>query len=254
MIEVRPIKRTLSDQAVDPEWKPFLRAGGIVTILLGVLFIAAGAISGPAISLAFAPTTQATLRALNSNALSWEAIWIIGGVADVLLLVIFTAFYFALRRANPGLTTIGLIMTIISVAVDLATEIPMRLVVVGLGSSYASASSEAQQAAYLATAEMAQNASNATGTISTFLLSAATILMGYAMLRSSTFRRATAYLGILSGILTLPAIPLIPGASGGILLLGYGVYAAGSLAYIAWVFLGGYRLYRLGSATSKSDP
>src|SRR2546426_7554444 len=85
-------------------------------------------------------------------------------------------------------------------------DIPLRLSLIGLSNSYASAN-PAGQAAYVATAQLAMDLANIGALIATFVQFAAVILVSYAMLRDTRFRRSAAYVGMACGILAFLVIP-----------------------------------------------
>jgi Domain of unknown function (DUF4386) len=255
MTEAKSKTEAPSRLTLDAEWKPFIRAGGITTFVMGILFLIAGGFAPSIINIPFASSVQSALQALNSNGLSWEVVWTIGAIVDLLFLVVFAAFYAALRRIHPGLSIVSLILLVVSMTIDLAGDIPLRYVILGIANSYASTSNQSQQAAYLATAEMTQSFSGVVGLISTLILAVATVLISYAMLRSSLFGRVMSYLGIVAGISRWPAsIWFYQQTPGFPNLLGFFLLGLTSVTYILWALLSGYRLYGLGSSRFLVNP
>jgi len=126
------------------------------------------------------------------------------------------------------------------VTIDVGVDIPLRLSLIGLSNSYASAN-PAGQAAYAATAQLAMDLANITALIATFVQFAAVILVSYAMLRDTRFRRSAAYIGIVCGILALLFIPtfVLGSQLSGLFNLG------GFVLLVIWSVMVGWTLYRL---------
>ncbi len=161
-------------------------------------------------------------------------------VSDLLYLIAFPALYFALRQANRTVTLIAAIFNLVFVAVDVGVDIPLRLSLIGLSNSYLSTNGDVR-AAYLATGQLTMDLANLTALVATFLQFSAIGLASYAMLKSETFKKSTAYIGMASGVLGLLFIPTF--ALGSMLS---GLFNIGSFVLLViWSMLAGYRLYKL---------
>src|SRR5712692_9556862 len=125
------------------------------------------------------------------------------------------------------------------VAVDVGVDIPLRLSLIGLSNSYVSTSSD-NQAAYLATGQLTMDLANLTALVATFLQFSAIILVSYAMLKTQTFKKSAASVGIVSGILGLLFIPAF---SVGSMLSGV-FNIGGFVLLVIWSILVGYKYYR----------
>ena len=166
--------------------------------------------------------------------------WGIYLVSDLLYLIAFPALYFALRQANRTVTLIAAIFNMVFVAVDVGVDILLRFSLIGLSNSYVSTNGDSR-AAFLATGQLTMNLANLTALVATFLQLSAIILASYAMLKSQTFKKSTAYTGMASGVLGLLFIPTF---SAGSMLSG--LFNIGGFVFLVILsILVGYKLYRL---------
>jgi hypothetical protein len=219
------------------------RAGAISLIVAGVLVL----ITLPLIPLlipSLAPASvQAGLLSLQSQELLYAATWGLYLVSDILYLIAFPALFDALKAANRAVMLIAVILNTAFVAIDVGLDIPLRLSLIGLSNSYVSAVG-AQGASVLASAQYTVNLSNLVALLATFLQFSALILASYPMLKSPVFRRSSAYVGWVTGVLSLLFIPAF--ALGSQLA---GLFNIAGFAFlVAWSILVGYRLRKLASS------
>jgi len=135
---------------------------------------------------------------------------------------------------------VALVFNSLFVTIDAAVDIPVRLSLIGLSNAYAAAN-PAAQGAYVATAQLAMDLANITALIATFVQFFAVILVSYAMLRETPFRRSAAYVGIVGGIVALLFIPtfVLGSPLSGLFNL------AGVVLLFIWSVIVGWTLYRL---------
>lgn len=151
-------------------------------------------------------SVESGLQSIKTQAVLYGVTWGLYLVSDLLFAVAFLGLYVILRKTNPAAALIAAIFTAMFVTIDVGIDIPLRLSLIGLGNSYASAGS-AQQAAYVATAQLAMDMANLTALVATFLQFFAVILVSIPMLRATPFGRRSAYVGIVGGLLGLLFIP-----------------------------------------------
>jgi len=231
---------TALERCPDKRWGGYYRAGAISVIIAGVLVL----ITLPLIPLlipSLAPSSiQSGLTSIQSQSLFFGMTWGIYLVSDLLYLIAFPALYFALRQANRTVTLIAAIFNMVFVAVDVGVDIPLRFSLIGLSNSYVSTNGDSR-AAFLATGQLTMNLANLTALVATFLQLSAIILASYAMLKSQTFKKSTAYTGMASGVLGLLFIPTF---SAGSMLSG--LFNIGGFVFLVILsILVGYKLYRL---------
>jgi Domain of unknown function (DUF4386) len=228
------------ERAPDKRWAGYYRAGAISIIIAGVLVL----ITLPLIPLlipSLAPSSiQSGLTSIQSQSLLFGTTWGIYLVSDLLYLIAFPALYFALRQANRTVTLIAAIFNMVFVAIDVGVDIPLRLSLIGLSNSYATANGD-NKAAYLATGQLTMDLANLTALVATFLQFSAIILASYAMLKNQTFTKSIGYIGIVSGVLGVLFIPTF--AAGSMLS---GLFNIGGFIFLfIWSLLVGLKLYKL---------
>jgi hypothetical protein len=121
----------------------------------------------------------------------------------VVLSILFAlALYVALRKTSPSLMAIYLALTLVGVMAFIASRPAFEML--SLSHGYALATTDAQRAAFLAAGESTYAAFEGTAFwLSYFLGSIGGLLLSAAILRSTIFSRATAYLRIASSVLDL---------------------------------------------------
>ena len=117
-----------------------------------------------------------------------------------------------------------------SLTVDLVNSI-VAYSLVGLGGSYAAATSEASRAAYAATAEFVLGVSYGIGTRFFMILFSLAILFTSAVMLKRSFWKIAGYLGLVAGVLGI-----LGGIAGFIPLI---------IFWPVWFFAAGVKLYRL---------
>lgn len=130
---------------------------------------------------------------------------------------------------------IGVAFVGLFVVLELAVNWSCYAAPMALGNSYATATSEAQLAAYVAAANFpaAVLASRLASVYAIGTLSFGFLVIGLVMLRG-VFNQATAYLGILTGVLGIAAV------------VGWGMAVILNAVFATvWLLFVGYRLYRL---------
>jgi hypothetical protein len=219
---------------VDPEGKGWYRVGGISALVLGVAYL----IIIPLYASVGAPPTsgEAWLTYLDGKTTVWWAILGLSVLTDVLFIPVAFALYLALQGVNRNAVLIATAFVGVFVVVDLAVTWTNFAALLTLSGNYAAATNDAQRAAYIAAA----NYSSAVLTsplervFAIVILSFGILMIGLVMLRG-IFRKSTAYVGVVTGVL---GIVSITGWSVTIIL--NAVFAT------VWVLLVGYRLSRLG--------
>jgi hypothetical protein len=162
-------------------------------------------------------------------------------LTDLLFIPVALALYRALRRVNHDALLIGVSFVLLFAVLDLAVTWSNYGSLVGLTDRYAAAATDTQRANYVAAAEYASAALRfGLGVYSILVPSLGILLVALVMLRG-VFGKPTAYVGVASGILGIVSVvgPFLVGALGSTIIVA-------SLLTTTWVFLVGYRLYRLG--------
>ncbi|MGN6567103.1 MAG: DUF4386 family protein [Flavipsychrobacter sp.] len=118
----------------------------------------------------------------------------------ILLLLIFLALWAALRKTNRSLATLALAFQLAGTAAYFASTAAFEML--SLSNQYTAAKSDMERIIYWAAAQAAY--ANWQGTafnVSYFLGFVALVAISVVMLKSTTFSKATAYLGLVAGML-----------------------------------------------------
>jgi len=163
-----------------------------------------------------------------------------------MFIMVFLALYIVLRKACESRMAIAVTLALLGIGIFFATNNPFSML--SLSNQYAAATTDAQRLAFLAAgqATLANTGQRAVGgfNMGLFLVSIAGLIVSTVMLRSRSFTRLTAYVGIvayglsladyLRQALTQSAMVALP-----LILLG-------ALALVLWFVLVGRRLWELG--------
>jgi len=212
---------------VDPTYKPLYRTGGIAAALMVLLTLLHSAVF--------------FVIGLPTTILEWFQLFErseLGGLlASELLLVFYVilsvpfalALFVALRKTSPSLMAIYLALSLIGVTAFIVSRPAFEML--SLSHGYALSTTDAQRAVFLAAGESTYAAFEGTAFwLSYFLGSISGLLLSDAILRSTIFGRASAYLRIASSVLDLglfiPTIGLFISLVSVFCLLGFHVLMA----------------------------
>jgi hypothetical protein len=168
--------------------------------------------------------------------------------------IVFTALYAAIRKVDEGVMTIALIFALLGIGIFLATNNPFSML--SASDKYAAATTDTQRSTLLAAGEtiLANTNQRAVGgfNIGLFLLSVSGLMIGCTMLRSGSFGRLTAVMGIVSNALSLADYLRQAITSSAVVAML--VILPGAITLMIWYGLIGRRLWQIGSdvtATKK---
>jgi hypothetical protein len=209
------------------------RMGGIASFTIGaayILIIVLYAIAG-------APPSGAEER-LNDLAGKTGIWWAIVGVSvftNFLYVPVSISLYFGLKDVNQIAMLIGAAFINLFVVLENAVNWTVYGALIVLSEGYASAAAESQRAIFVAAASFA-NAVLESPLAAVWAIGAISVgflIIGLVM-RKSSFGRPAAYMGILTGIL---GIAVVAGVDMAVI--------PNAVTATIWLFLVGYRLYRL---------
>lgn len=219
--------------AADLEVRRLYQVGGICALAIGVAYII---IVGLYAQVGAPPVGGAAwLEYLPGKTTSWQAIIGLSVLTNFLFIPLALALYFALRGVNKSAMLIAVAFVGLFVVLELAVNWTAYASLLVLSHDYATATDDAQRAAYLAAANYpsAVLASRLALVYAIGTLSLGFLIIGLVMLRG-VFGKATAYLGIVTGILGILAVA---GLSVAVIL--------NAIFATVWLLFVGYRLYRL---------
>lgn len=158
-------------------------------------------------------------------------------VDSVLLILIYLAVYFVLRKAGESSMLIALVFGIVGIAAYFASNTAFEML--SLSNQYAAATTEAQRATFLTAGQVMLESYTGTAFDIYYVLNTIVLfIFSPVMLRSRLFSNATAYLGILAGLLMV-----VPSSAG---TLGLYFSLASLVPWAIWLVLVGQRLLQLG--------
>jgi hypothetical protein len=229
-------------------WKSFYKTSGMTTIILMVFFL-------------FDTACWVSLGQYPSSAEGWFSLLQQHRSTGLLLLSLPTFFgtilYFLtflslfniLKKVNTAYAALATIFAFVGLSVLLATH--MAYPIISLSEKYAVITTDIQRTLLLAAGEMRIQAA-VTGTYTGgFLAEAAALIFSLLMLKSDTFGRITAYLGIVGHGFDLARISmslaLIPEKYGAVLLV------IGGLPQLIWLVLVGIKFLQVGRGQSVAE-
>ena len=178
---------------------------------------------------------QAKLDYFVGKEATWWAIVGLSVLTNFLYVPVSVALYFALRKINEAATLVGISFVGLFIALENAVNWTAYGALIILSGTYAAATTEPQRLAIAAAATYGASVLDsplaAVWAIGT--LSLAFLILGVVMLKG-VFNKATAYVGILTGLLGLAAVAGVDVA----------VILNATFALV-WIALVGYRFYRL---------
>ncbi len=232
---------TIVVETLDPAWKGLYKAGGIAFI------IAAISVLVEFIIFALGPSTNGIVEQITSfslNPLLIKAfIWLFVSRAT-LLIIAFSALFFALRNINRTYSFIAMLLAVIGLTSIIAVNSTMIYAEISLGSAYASATTDSQRSALAAAATLADSASTAALALAEGFFSAVYILFSLVMLRGP-FPKLIAYFGIIFGLVVLAA-EILGGLGGSFSVASTVDFLTPVALIMIWGSVVGYRLYKLG--------
>jgi hypothetical protein len=234
----------------DPAYQSLFKLGGVSALMVVVLTL------GEIVGFAFFPQPVAVLdwfKLFQSN-------WVIG-LLDfwglevpmyAMFAIVFLALSAALRKGNESRMAIALTLALLGIGVFFATNNPFSML--SLSNQYAAATTDAQRSTFLAAGQAVLTNTNqrAVGGFNTglFLVSAAGLLVSVVMLRSKTFSRLTAYMGIAANVLVLADYVREALTSSPVVALL--VILPSAILLMIWFVLVGRRLSQLGRLEQKT--
>jgi hypothetical protein len=239
------MNQVIDNETADTRWKSLYKVGGAAALIAAALLLTEIIV----FTIWPQPNTVTNYFVLfqNSKLIGLLDFYLLEFFTYALFVPIFLAIYVAIRRANESYTALALTLAITGVAVFLATNNPFSML--SLSNQYAAATTDAQKDLYLAAGQAVLANTNQRAVegfnMGFFLLSTAGVIISIVMLRSKTFSKAIAYVGILTFAISLVdyiRVAFIPSIS--LLLLIIAV--ASGLLIPTWLVLIARKLFQLG--------
>ncbi len=238
------LKSKLNDTTVDSRWKSLYKIGGVAAILIVVFSL---------IEVAIEASGGTGLTSTPSSVLEWFTLLqtnpLLGlanlGIFETIFfplgVLMFMGLYFPLRRTSESLMAIGTALYFIGTTIYFASN--NALAMLNLSNQYAIATSEVQKSMFLAAGQAVMATEQGTGMIMTFILgSLAGIIVSIVMLKSKTFSKPVAIVGIVANMFGLF------GSS-----LGLAVWTINGLLMMVWTLMVGRRLLQISRSQPKVE-
>ena len=238
------MSQVLGGSTPDPEYRSLYKIGGAAALIVAFLTVAEIII----FSLFPQPST------INEWFIGFEENPIIG-LLDFwglevpmygMFALVFLALYVVLREVNKSGMAIAVTLALLGIAIFFATNNPFSML--SLSRQFTAATTDANRSALLAAGEalLVNTNQRVVGgfNIGLFLVSAAGLIVSSVMLRAASFRRSTAYIGILAfGFSLADYLRQAITSSVSITLL---LILPGAFLLVIWFLLVGRRLWQLG--------
>jgi hypothetical protein len=231
-------------EAAAPGWKGLYRVGGWAALLAAIVIrrnLSAEVKLFGSSRLPPMPVDAAGWFALlrSNRLLGLTLLDVFDPVNYALVALLILALAAALRREKPAAGIVAAVCGIGAVVVSFASN--RALPMLALSGRYAAASG-AERAAVLAAGDVLLAAPKTGAHVALLLVALAGLILSLAMLRSGTFNRATALVGIAAHGILLGVFPVLAFAPG-LLALPHSLAAP---FIVAWQIMAGLRLLRLG--------
>lgn len=226
-----------NNETVNSDWNGLYRVGAVAALLMFVLTLIQSFIfiTNPP------PSTVIGYFTLfqKSQFLGLLDLDLILIIINILLILIYLALYVALVRISKSFMTIALAIGLVGTILFFASR-EATFGMLSLSNQYAAASTDTERAILLAAGQTLLTIYNGTAFDLSYIFGGVVILIfSIVMLRSNIFSKATAYLGIVMGILML--VPPTVGTIGLLLSL------ISLIPTLIWLIPIARRLFQLGS-------
>ncbi|HYF96401.1 MAG TPA: DUF4386 family protein [Symbiobacteriaceae bacterium] len=230
--------------AADSDYKSLYKLGGVAALVVALLTLS------EVVVLAIYPppaTIIGWFTLFQSNKfVGLLDLWGLEPPMYVMFIMVFLALDVVLRKANKGLMAIALIFALLGIGIFLATNNPFSML--SLSNQYTAATTDLERSTLLAAGQalLANTNQRAVGGFNTglFLVSVAGLIVSFIMVRSVSFSKLTAYLGILAHSLSLADYLREALTSSAVVALL--VILPNALLLMIWFTLVGRSLYQLG--------
>ena len=231
--------------SVDPRWRGFIRLSGILFLISGLGGFVVARLSGILYATGQPTTAVGYLQLFSQHQLLAAADWSLWMVGDFMLIPAAVGMYLVLRRSNNSVALVGAVLSVMYNVFDICVTELNSLALVGLSQGYASATTDALKAPYVAAATYGV-AALPVQTFFSFTVGAVGWLLWSLLMWKGVFPRWVAVFGVIANVM---------GFLGGVgaLVQGTPYYLLGlftifgALFTAVWFIMIGILLYRYGN-------
>ena len=238
------MSQVASTRAPDSTYRSLYRIGGVAALIVAILTV----IEVIVFTLYPQPSTVSGWFELFqvSPIIGLLDFWGLEVLMYAMYAIVFLALYVMLRNVNKSGMAIAFTLSLLGIAIFFATNNPFSML--SLSGKYVAATTDLQRSMVLGAGEavLANTNQRIVGgfNIGFFLVSIAGLIVSSVMLRATSFRRLTAYVGILAfGLSLADYLRQAFTSSVFITLL---LILPGALLIVVWFSLVGRRLHQLG--------
>jgi hypothetical protein len=251
----------VSAENADSNRNSLYRIGGVAALICALMYVITLGVYIPAYRAGPPPATMLEWFTLfQTNPLT--GLFFLG-LADIVIMILWgplaLAIYDALKQSGKTWARIAISFVFVGMAVYLATNTAFSML--SLSHKYAAAITEAEKTVTLAAGQALISVSEGTGGQYTGmpLVWLAGLILSVIMLRSKTFSKATAWVGILGLGLLVASMPFAGYTTTGPTAVAVSTiiavtYIGGGLLSLVWYILVGLRLLKLGQPEGKAHP
>jgi Domain of unknown function (DUF4386) len=236
-------RSTSSTELIDRNWRGLYRLSGILLIITAVIWTVVSKTASILYASGIPADPASYLQLVSQHQALASVTWSLWIVSDLLLMAPTIALYILLGRYNRTLALLGSLFAMFFNIYDICVTELNSLTLVSLSQGYASATTEALKASYMAAAAYGYHALPLQ-TVLSFAIGTFGYLLWCVPMYKSTFRRGTAIFGAIVMVIALvgsPA-PLFPTST----ILGLCQLIVVP-ACALWFILVGAQLYRFGN-------
>jgi hypothetical protein len=237
---VNKISRTIDE--VDPRWRGLILVSGILLIVIALISLYAVYLARILYTPGYPGDAAGYLQLVSKHQQQASIAWSLWIVMDLLGIAPIVALYIVLQRQNRTLALLGSLLAIFYAIYDVsATEIN-SLTLVSLSHGYASATTDALRASFIAAASYGYNALPLQ-TVLSFGIGSLAYLLWCVPMWKSIFGRWTTIFGVVVNVIGVigSASPVVPSSS----ILGLCLFLAPRTIAL-WFIVLGVQMFRYG--------
>jgi hypothetical protein len=229
-------------EPTDEGWVGLYRVSGILLIVTAVVWTVVSRTASMLYASGYPGDPETYLQLVSQHQALASVTWSLWIVSDFLLMAPTVALYLVLRHENRTLALVGSLFAMFFNVYDVCVTELNSLTLVSLSLGYASASTEAVRASFVAAATYGYHALPLQ-TVLSFAVGTFGYLLWCVPMLKSTFRRGTAIFGVTVMVVALigSAAPMFPSST----ILGLSQFVVVP-ACALWFVLVGIQLYRYG--------
>jgi hypothetical protein len=239
-------------QSLEPSWKGLYRVSGVLAVIVGTLSFVLMLGGGTLYKSGYPSNPTAYLQLVSQHQALANGLWSLWILSDFLIIAPTVALYLILRHYNRTLALVGTLIAGLYIFYDISVTELNSLTLVSLSQGYASATTDALRASYVAAATYGYTALPLQ-TVLSFAVGSVGWLLWCVPMAKSFFRRPIAVFGgIVNVIGIIGAVAPVVGGPSQSSILGWFQFLAPPLIGV-WFIIIGFKLYRYSEHFASLD-